>query len=58
MGGWLPSWLRFGREHHLIHHDYPDRRYNVFLPLFRLVASYDEGLMDTHREEAHWSYAL
>lgn len=34
MGGWLPSWLRFGREHHLIHHDYPDRRYNVFLPLF------------------------
>ena len=34
MGGWLPSWLRFGREHHLIHHDRPAGRYNVFLPLF------------------------
>ena len=34
VGGWLPSWLRFGREHHLIHHDRPKGRYNVFLPLF------------------------
>ena len=34
VGGWLPSWLHFGREHHLIHHDRPDGRYNVFLPLF------------------------
>jgi hypothetical protein len=34
IGGWLPSWLRFGRDHHLIHHDRPVGRYNVFLPLF------------------------
>ena len=34
IGGWLPSWLHSGREHHLIHHDRPAGRYNVFLPLF------------------------
>jgi Fatty acid hydroxylase superfamily len=34
VGGWLPSWLQFGREHHLVHHDRPNGRYNVFLPLF------------------------
>lgn len=34
VGGWLPSWLQFGRDHHLIHHDRPAGRYNVFLPLF------------------------
>ena len=34
IGGWLPSWLHSGREHHLIHHDRPTGRYNVFLSLF------------------------
>ena len=34
IGGCLPSWLHSGREHHLIHHDRPRGRYNVFLPLF------------------------
>lgn len=34
IGGWLPSWLHSGREHHLVHHDRPRGRYNVFLSLF------------------------
>ncbi|PYT84794.1 MAG: hypothetical protein DMG40_00735 [Acidobacteria bacterium] len=34
VGGWLPAWLNFGRDHHLHHHDRPDARYNVFFPLF------------------------
>lgn len=34
LGGWLPSWLRFCRDHHMIHHDRPGGRYNVFIPLF------------------------
>jgi hypothetical protein len=32
--GWLPPGLRFARAYHLTHHDIPDLRYNVFLPLF------------------------
>jgi len=34
MNGWLPPGLRFARAYHLSHHDIPNRRYNVFLPLF------------------------
>lgn len=34
LGGWLPPGLRALREYHLAHHDRPDARFNVFLPLF------------------------
>ena len=45
LGGWLPSWLRFGREHHLIHHKRPSGRYNVFIPLF-------DWLLDTAKDRS------
>ena len=31
---WLPRCLQFARAYHLSHHDIPNTRYNVFLPLF------------------------
>jgi sterol desaturase/sphingolipid hydroxylase (fatty acid hydroxylase superfamily) len=34
MDGWLPPGLRFARAYHMSHHDIPNARYNVFLPLF------------------------
>ena len=34
MDGWLPPGLRFARAYHMQHHDLPNGRYNVFLPLF------------------------
>lgn len=34
MQGWLPPGLRFARAYHMNHHDIPNTRYNVFLPLF------------------------
>jgi hypothetical protein len=34
MDEWLPPGLRFARSYHLSHHDIPNTRYNVFLPLF------------------------
>ena len=34
MQGWLPPGLRFARAYHMAHHDIPNARYNVFLPLF------------------------
>jgi len=34
MNGWIPPGLRFARAYHLSHHDIPNSRYNVFLPLF------------------------
>ena len=37
MNRWLPPGLRFARAYHLSHHDIPDSRYNVFLPLFDLL---------------------
>lgn len=37
LGGWLPPGLRRGREYHLAHHDTPDARFNVFLPIFDLL---------------------
>jgi hypothetical protein len=37
MNGWLPPGLRFARAYHLSHHDYPNVRYNVLLPLFDLL---------------------
>ena len=35
--GWLPPGLRFARAYHMSHHDIPNSRYNVFLPLFDLL---------------------
>jgi hypothetical protein len=37
MDEWLPPGLRFARSYHLSHHDVPNTRYNVFLPLFDFV---------------------
>jgi sterol desaturase/sphingolipid hydroxylase (fatty acid hydroxylase superfamily) len=37
MSGWLPPGFRFARAYHLCHHDIPNSRYNVFLPLFDLL---------------------
>jgi hypothetical protein len=37
MDGWLPPGLRFARAYHMSHHDIPNARYNVFLPLFDLL---------------------
>ncbi len=34
MHGWLPPGLHFARAYHLSHHDIPNTRYNIFLPLF------------------------
>jgi hypothetical protein len=35
--GWLPPGLGFARAYHMSHHDIPNLRYNVFLPLFDLI---------------------
>lgn len=35
--GRLPAGLRFARAYHLCHHDVPNSRYNVFLPLGDLL---------------------
>lgn len=37
MDGWLPPGLRFARAYHMSHHDIPNSRYNIFLPLFDLL---------------------
>jgi len=37
MNGWLPPSLRFARAYHMHHHDTPDSRYNVFMPIFDLM---------------------
>ena len=37
MNGWLPPGLHFARTYHMSHHDIPNSRYNVFLPLFDLL---------------------
>jgi hypothetical protein len=34
MDGWLPPGLKFARAYHMSHHDIPNTRYNVFLPIF------------------------
>ena len=34
LGGWLPAVLARARAYHLAHHDRPDARFSVFLPLF------------------------
>lgn len=37
MDGWLPPGLQFVRAYHMSHHDIPNSRYNVFLPLFDFI---------------------
>ena len=37
VNGWLPPGLGFARAYHMNHHDVPNSRYNVFLPLFDLL---------------------
>ncbi len=37
MDGWLPPALQSARAYHMSHHDIPNSRYNVFLPLFDLL---------------------
>lgn len=37
MHGWLPAGLRSARAYHMHHHDIPDSRYNVFMPIFDLI---------------------
>lgn len=37
MHEWLPPGLRFARAYHMSHHDIPNTRYNVFLPIFDLI---------------------
>jgi hypothetical protein len=37
LGGWLPLGLSAARDYHLRHHDKPDARFNVFLPIFDLL---------------------
>ncbi len=37
LGGWLPPGLQFARAYHMCHHDIPNSRYNVFLPVFDLI---------------------
>jgi sterol desaturase/sphingolipid hydroxylase (fatty acid hydroxylase superfamily) len=34
LGEQLPPGLRFARYYHLAHHDHPDGRFNIFLPLW------------------------
>lgn len=37
MNGWLPPGLRFARAYHMSHHDIPNTRYNVFMPVFDML---------------------
>ena len=37
LNGWLPPGLHFARAYHMSHHDIPNSRYNVFLPLFDVL---------------------
>jgi hypothetical protein len=37
LNGWLPPGLGFARRYHMSHHDLPNSRFNVFLPLFDLL---------------------
>lgn len=37
MHGWLPPGLRLASAYHMSHHDIPNRRFNVFLPLFDVL---------------------
>ncbi len=40
LGGWLPPGLRWTRDYHLAHHDRPDGRFNIFLPIFDVIFAF------------------
>ncbi len=40
LGGWLPPGLCWTRDYHLAHHDRPDGRFNIFLPLFDAIFAF------------------
>jgi hypothetical protein len=52
MDGWLPPGLRFARAYHMSHHDRPNTRYNVFLPLFDFAFG-NAGLPPTSTSQIH-----
>jgi hypothetical protein len=37
LGEWLPPGFRGARSYHLSHHDRPDARFNIFLPLWDIL---------------------
>jgi sterol desaturase/sphingolipid hydroxylase (fatty acid hydroxylase superfamily) len=37
LGEWLPPGLGAARDYHLAHHDRPDARFNIFLPLWDIL---------------------
>src|ERR1051325_9853813 len=37
LGEWLPTGFRGARAYHFSHHDRPDRRFNIFLPLWDVL---------------------
>ena len=37
LGGWLPPMVRGARAYHFAHHERPDGRFNIFLPLWDWV---------------------
>lgn len=43
LGGWLPPGFHGARGHHLAHHTRPNARFNIFLPLDRLLRTCDES---------------
>ena len=53
MNGWLPPGLRFSRAYHMSHHDIPNTRYNVFLPIFDLMFGNTGSLWGEARSIAH-----
>jgi hypothetical protein len=51
--GWLPPGLGFARAYHMAHHDTPDTRYNVFLPLFDLLLGSNHLRANYHLSRRH-----
>jgi hypothetical protein len=47
----LPSFLRFAQSYHLAHHDIPNARYNVFIPIFDIVLGTSEHQIKTSKGE-------
>jgi Fatty acid hydroxylase superfamily len=52
MDGWLPPGLRFARAYHMSHHDIPNSRYNVFLPLFDWCFKSARSSMNTYQSQS------
>ena len=56
-GGWLPPGFGAARAYHLDHHDIPEGRFNVFLPLFDLLLgtfTSSGALSSTRPQRARW----